>query len=87
MGTSAVRVIAATLAIAAATSTIAAQAPAPKPQAPLAVLKAGIERAARSVNATWGLYIKSIETGEEIAIGARAEGHARDGPPATGSRR
>jgi beta-lactamase class A len=47
-----------------------APAPAPKPQPPLAVLKAGIERTARSVNATWGIYIKSIETGEEIAIDA-----------------
>jgi beta-lactamase class A len=46
------------------------QAPAAKPQPPLAVLKAGIERTARSVNATWGIYIKSIETGEEIAIDA-----------------
>ena len=41
-----------------------------KPQPPFAVLKAGIERTAKSVNATWGIYIKSIETGEEIAIDA-----------------
>jgi len=74
MRSSAVKVMAAILAIAAASttasSTIAAQAPAPKPQPPLAVLRAGIERTARSVNATWGIYIKSIETGEEIAIDA-----------------
>lgn len=48
----------------------ARQAPAQKPQPPLAVLKTGIERTAKSVNATWGIYIKSIETGEEIAIDA-----------------
>ena len=66
----AVRVLAAMLAIAAAASTISAQPPAPKPQPPFAVLRTGIERTARSVNATWGIYIKSIETGEEIAIDA-----------------
>ena len=53
------------------TAALFAQAPAPpKPQPPLATLKAGIERTTRSVNATWGIYIKSIETGEEIAIDA-----------------
>lgn len=52
------------------TPTLTAQQPAQKPQPPLAVLRAGIERTARSVNATWGIYIKSIETGEEIAIDA-----------------
>jgi beta-lactamase class A len=40
------------------------------PQPPLAVLRAGIERTIKSVNATWGIYIKSIETNEEIAIDA-----------------
>lgn len=57
-------------AVIASTLTIAAQAPAPKPQPPHAVLRAGIERTVRSINATWGIYIKSIETGEEIAIDA-----------------
>ena len=33
-------------------------------------LKANIERITRSVNAQWGIYIKCIETGEEIAIDA-----------------
>ena len=74
MTTTAVRVMAAMLTIAALTTTFtptfSAQAPAQKPQPPLAVLRAGIERTARSVNATWGIYIKSIETGEEIAIDA-----------------
>lgn len=55
---------------AAALSGTAQQPPAQKPQPPFAVLKAGIERTAKSVNATWGIYIKSIETGEEIAIDA-----------------
>jgi beta-lactamase class A len=33
-------------------------------------LQAGIERTTRSINATWGIYLKSLETGEEIAIDA-----------------
>ena len=36
----------------------------------LARLQANIERITRSVNAKWGIYIKCIETGEEIAINA-----------------
>jgi beta-lactamase class A len=36
----------------------------------LEMLKAGITRTTESVKATWGIYIKSIETGEEIAIDA-----------------
>ena len=31
---------------------------------------ASIERTTRSVNATWGIYVKSLETSEEIAIDA-----------------
>src|SRR5271165_786989 len=42
----------------------------PTPQTPLARLQANIERITRSVNADWGIYIKCIETGEEIAINA-----------------
>jgi beta-lactamase class A len=43
----------------------------PQPQqAPLQRLQASIERTTRSVNATWGVYVKSLETGEEIALGA-----------------
>jgi beta-lactamase class A len=37
---------------------------------PVQRLQAGIERTTRSINATWGIYVKSLETGEEIAIGA-----------------
>ncbi len=37
---------------------------------PLARLQSNIERITRSVNARWGIYIKCIETGEEIAINA-----------------
>src|SRR5215472_13623531 len=44
-----------------------AQAPAPTP---LARLESNIRRVTNSVNATWGIYIKCLETGEEIAIGA-----------------
>jgi len=33
-------------------------------------LKTNIERITRSVNAKWGIYLKCVETGEEIAISA-----------------
>jgi beta-lactamase class A len=42
----------------------------PQPQAPLSRLQANIERITKSVNAKWGIYIKCLETGEEIAINA-----------------
>ena len=38
--------------------------------APLQRLQASIERTTRSLNATWGIYVKSLESGEEIAIDA-----------------
>lgn len=33
-------------------------------------LRAAIERITTSVNATWGIYVKSLDTGEEIALDA-----------------
>jgi beta-lactamase class A len=39
-------------------------------QSPLQRLEASIQRTARSVNATWGIYVKSLETGEEVAVDA-----------------
>src|SRR5438093_2749133 len=39
-------------------------------QPPLARLQANIERIANSVKAKWGIYIKCIETRDEIAINA-----------------
>ena len=48
---------------------VAAQQP-PQQQAPLQRLEASILRTTRSVNATWGIYMKSLETGEELAIDA-----------------
>ena len=42
----------------------------PQQVLPVDRLKANIERITRSVNAKWGIYIKCIETGEEIAINA-----------------
>jgi beta-lactamase class A len=39
-------------------------------QTPLQRLQASIERTTKSVNATWGIYVKSLETSEEIAIDA-----------------
>ena len=44
-----------------------AQAP---PQTPLQRLEASILRTTRSINAAWGIYVKSLETGEEIAVDA-----------------
>ena len=43
------------------------QAPTPTP---LQRLQASIERTTRSINATWGIYVKSLQTGEEVAIDA-----------------
>jgi len=48
------------------TSALAQQPPA----APLTRLQSNIERITRSVNADWGIYVKCLETGEEIAINA-----------------
>ena len=42
----------------------------PPQQTPLQRLEASIRRTTRSVNATWGIYVKSLETGEEIAVDA-----------------
>ena len=39
-------------------------------QTPLQRLEASIQRTTRSINATWGIYVKSLETGEVIAIDA-----------------
>jgi beta-lactamase class A len=55
------------VALAAGTTLTAQQPPA---QSPLQRVQASIERTTRSVNATWGIYVKSLDTGEEIAIGA-----------------
>ena len=48
--------------------TIAAAQPPAVP--PIQRLQRQIEQITRSVNATWGIYIKSLETNEEIAIDA-----------------
>jgi beta-lactamase class A len=47
---------------------LAAQQPAQT--APLQRLEQAIQRTTRSVNANWGIYVKSLESGEEIAIDA-----------------
>ena len=39
-------------------------------QKPLERLQSNIERITQSINAKWGIYIKCLETGEEIAIHA-----------------
>lgn len=43
-----------------------------RPGQPLGQLRLAMERVTRSVNATWGIYLKCLETGEEVAIGADA---------------
>jgi len=40
------------------------------PAAPIDRLRGAIERITKSVNATWGVYVKSIETNEELALDA-----------------
>lgn len=55
------------------TTAIVAAAPVvaqPQQPAPIERLRASIERTTRSINATWGIYIKSLETAEEIALDA-----------------
>ncbi len=47
-----------------AAATLAAQ--------PLERLKANLERTTKSVNAQWGIYVRCLETGEEIALNADA---------------
>lgn len=49
------------------TSVLLAQ---PPQTTPIRRLQGDIERITRGVNATWGIYVKSLETGEEIAIDA-----------------
>jgi beta-lactamase class A len=45
------------------------QASTPEPE-PVGRLQRSIERITRSVNATWGIFVKSLETGEEVALDA-----------------
>lgn len=42
------------------------------PGKPLGELRTAIERMTRSINATWGIHLKCLETGEEIGINADA---------------
>lgn len=42
------------------------------PGRPLGELRLAVERVTRSINATWGVYVKCLETGEEVAINADA---------------
>jgi beta-lactamase class A len=54
-----------------ALTAIAAQRPAaPPPSTPLDRLRTSIQRTTASINAEWGIYVKSLETGEEIALDA-----------------
>src|SRR5262245_43793544 len=47
----------------------AAAQPAPAPT-PLQRLEGAVSRVTRSVNASWGIYAKCLETGEELALDA-----------------
>src|SRR5689334_10443484 len=60
-------VVAVLIALLAIASRASAQAPAP---AGLDRLRSNIEQIARSVDTHWGIYIKCLETSEEIAINA-----------------
>ena len=42
----------------------------PARPAPLQRLQSAVETITRTVNATWGIYVKSLETNEEVAINA-----------------
>ncbi len=53
----------------AASITLNAQTP-PQPPSPRQRLDAELARITRSINATWGIYAKSLERGDEIAIDA-----------------
>jgi len=55
------------LALLAVGASVVAQQPRPTP---LQRLEQSIQRTTRSVNATWGIYVKSLETGEEIVLDA-----------------
>src|SRR5262249_47063894 len=48
----------------------AAHAQTGPPATPLSRLQSSITRVTKHVNATWGIYIKSLQSGEEIALGA-----------------
>ncbi len=58
------------LVIALLTASAAAQTPAPPN--PIDLLKQRIQTIGQGVSADWGIYIKSLDTGEEIAISADA---------------
>ena len=51
-------------------STTGRTQPQPPAQTPLQRLEASIQRTTRSIQATWGIYVKSLESGEEVAIDA-----------------
>ena len=40
----------------------------PQASTPLSRLQASIERITKSINADWGIYIKCLETGEEMRL-------------------
>lgn len=61
------RLLHAALALAAAPALAQPMAP---PATPLQRLEAALLRTTRSANATWGIYVKCLETGEEIALDA-----------------
>ena len=61
-------VLASAMALMVTAATVHAQQP--PPQTPVQRLQSAIETQTRSVNADWGIYVKSLETAEEVAINA-----------------
>jgi beta-lactamase class A len=69
MKTNFLTIVLASLLIPVAVSSASAQGPPPKP---IDLLKSKLETISHGVSADWGIYVKSLDTGEEIAINADA---------------
>src|SRR5262245_53734497 len=59
-----------TIALALSLSSVVVTAQSATPTPPIDRLRASVERVTKSVNATWGIYVKSLDTGEELALDA-----------------
>jgi beta-lactamase class A len=62
------KILCAVLGASISATVVARQSATPAP--PITRLSAAIERVTKSVNATWGIYVKSLTTGEDLALDA-----------------